>query len=60
LRVIALIDDPAMVRCILEHPGRWAPERAGASARPALQSAGRRRNISPDLDFSNEQGGVLA
>ncbi|MSP96169.1 MAG: hypothetical protein EXR29_02875 [Betaproteobacteria bacterium] len=27
-RVIALIDDPAVVRRILEHLGRWAPEPA--------------------------------
>jgi hypothetical protein len=26
MRVIALIDDPAVVRRILEHLGRWAPE----------------------------------
>jgi hypothetical protein len=25
MRVIALIDDPAVVRRILEHLGRWAP-----------------------------------
>ena len=28
MRVIALIDDPAVVRRILEHLGRWAPEPA--------------------------------
>ncbi len=26
MRVIALIDDPGVVRRILEHLGRWAPE----------------------------------
>ena len=26
VRVIALIDDPAVVRRILEHLGRWVPE----------------------------------
>jgi hypothetical protein len=26
MRVIAPIDDPAVVRRILEHLGRWAPE----------------------------------
>ena len=26
MRVIALIDDPHVVRRILEHLGRWAPE----------------------------------
>jgi hypothetical protein len=26
MRVIALIDDPAVVRRILEHLGRWAPD----------------------------------
>lgn len=30
MRVIALIDDPGVIRRILEHLGRWAPE---ASAR---------------------------
>jgi hypothetical protein len=29
MRVIALIDDPAVIRHILEHLGRWAPEPAG-------------------------------
>ena len=29
MRVIALIDDPPVVRRILEHLGRWAPEAAG-------------------------------
>jgi len=28
MRVIALIDEPAEVRRILEHVGRWAPEPA--------------------------------
>ena len=28
MRVITLIDDPAVVRRILEHPGRCAPEPA--------------------------------
>ena len=28
MRVIALIDDPDLVRRILEHLGRWAPEPA--------------------------------
>jgi hypothetical protein len=28
MRVIALIDDPDVVRCILEHLGSWAPEPA--------------------------------
>ena len=28
MRVIALIDDPGVVRRILEHLGRWAPEPA--------------------------------
>ena len=28
MRVIALIDDPAVLRRILEHLGRWAPEPA--------------------------------
>jgi hypothetical protein len=28
MRVIALIDDPHVVRRILEHLGRWAPEPA--------------------------------
>ncbi len=28
MRVIALIDDPAVVRRILEHVGRWAPDPA--------------------------------
>ncbi len=26
MRVIALIDDPHAVRCILDHLGRWQPE----------------------------------
>ena len=26
MRIIALIEDPAVVRRILEHLGRWAPE----------------------------------
>jgi hypothetical protein len=29
MRVISLIDDPAVVRRILEHLGRWAPKLAG-------------------------------
>ena len=29
MRVIALIEDPAVVRRILQHLGRWAPEPAG-------------------------------
>ncbi len=29
MRVIALIDDPPVVRRILEHLGRWAPQAAG-------------------------------
>ena len=33
MRVIALIDDPHVVRCILEHLGRWAPGPPGG-ARP--------------------------
>jgi hypothetical protein len=28
MRVIALIDDPGVIRRILEHLGRWAPEPA--------------------------------
>ena len=28
MRVIALIDDPAVVRRILEHLGRWTPQTA--------------------------------
>ena len=28
MRVIALIEDPAVVRRILQHLGRWAPEPA--------------------------------
>ena len=35
MRVIALIDDPHVVRRILEHLGRWAPEAAGPDP-PAL------------------------
>ena len=29
MRIIALIDDPGVVRRILEHLGRWAPEATG-------------------------------
>jgi len=29
MRIIALIDDPHVVRRILDHLGRWAPEPAG-------------------------------
>ena len=29
MRIIALIDDPGLVRRILEHLGRWAPEATG-------------------------------
>ncbi len=29
MRVIALIEDPAVVRRILQHLGRWVPEPAG-------------------------------
>ncbi len=28
MRVIALIDDPGVIRRILEHLGRWAPDPA--------------------------------
>ena len=28
MRVIALIDDPRVIRRILEHVGRWAPDPA--------------------------------
>jgi hypothetical protein len=34
MRIIALIEDPAVVRRILEHLGRWAPE-ASERAPPA-------------------------
>ena len=34
MRIIALIDDPGVVRRILEHLGRWAPE-ASAGDPPA-------------------------
>ena len=29
MRIIALIEDPAVVRRILQHLGRWTPEPAG-------------------------------
>ncbi len=34
MRVIALIDDPGVVRRILEHLGRWASERGPPAAAP--------------------------
>ncbi len=37
MRVIALIDDPAVVRRILEHLGRWEPEPAERG--PPVQEA---------------------
>ena len=36
MRVIALIDDPAVVRRILEHLGRWVPEPAACG--PPVQT----------------------
>jgi len=36
MRVIALIDDPAVVRRILEHLGRWVPEPAARG--PPMQA----------------------
>ena len=36
MRVIALIDDPTVVRRILEHLGRWAPEEAPDWPRNAI------------------------
>jgi len=40
MRVIALIDDPGVVRRILEHPGRWAPEPAERSRPAHIHPAG--------------------
>jgi hypothetical protein len=42
MRVIALIDDPRVVRRILEHPGRWAAEPASllVAAVHFLEAAG--------------------
>ena len=39
MRVIALIDDPPVVRRILEHLGRWAPEAAGPDSGRSRQRA---------------------
>jgi hypothetical protein len=41
MRVIALIDDPTLVRRILEHPGRWAPEPAGRSPKIKIRPGAR-------------------
>ena len=37
MRVIALIDDPGVIRRILEHLGRWAPD--PATRGPPVQAA---------------------
>jgi len=63
MRLIALIDDPPVVRRILHHLGRWVPEPAGpAPLSPSLEwpanavipltyhplpNIARRRNASP-------------
>lgn len=46
MRVIALIDDPAVVRRILKHLGRWAPSPPRA-ARPCRPRSGRPTPSSP-------------
>ena len=38
MRVIALIDDPGVIRRILEHLGRWAPE-APCACDPSAKDA---------------------
>ena len=39
MRVIALIDDPGVIRRILEHLGLWAPEAIGvANRRPCAHN----------------------
>ena len=50
MRVIALIDDPHVVRRIVEHLGCWASERAcrAGSGRAGLRVAGQRRP-TPDI-----------
>jgi len=47
MRVIALIDDPAVVRCILEHLGRWSPASPPSEARPLKRPTGRVTRSSP-------------
>ncbi len=46
MRVIALIDDPGVVRRILDHLGRWAPEPAERGP-PVQPRTGRRTRSSP-------------
>ncbi len=40
MRVIALIDDPGVIRRILEHLGLWAPEASERGPARARESAG--------------------
>lgn len=50
MRVIALIDDPGVVRRILEHLGRWAPEpaeRGPAAQAPAARNPALAQKKSP-------------
>ena len=49
MRVIALIDDPAVVRRILEHLGRWAPEPAERG--PPVQAPDWPRNAVIPLTY---------
>ena len=49
MRVIALIDDPGVVRRILEHLGRWALEPAERG--PPAQAPGWPRNAVIPLTY---------
>lgn len=49
MRIIVLIEDPAVVRRILEHLGRWVPE---ASERaPHAPNAEWPQNVVPPLTY---------
>jgi len=55
MRVVALIDDPAVVRRILEHLGRWSPLPVQRSPPPPAnwpQGATIRLTYHPVLDIA--------